>query len=180
MNWRPCHWGSCAVHFSRDFCIAMPWGKMRNIVDKQVRTIRQEIFTLNLSCYDFSYAVEKYSFNLLTFLLHLKRKGQREFEERKIRVGEIIYWFSRVHSSHLFVWYSVKCISDFQRVIYWYPDFVRTCQSIKIQRILHSTSYELVNLGRRHKALNSWNNLVILYLETLNDRQLPFHRWREN
>lgn len=79
------------MHFSRDFCITMPWGKMRNIVDKQVRTIRQEIFTLNLSCYDFSYAVEKYSFNLLTFLLHLKRKGQREFEERKIRVGEIIY-----------------------------------------------------------------------------------------
>ena len=53
----------------------MPWEKMRNIVDKQVRTIRQEIFTLNLSCYDFSYAVEKYLFNFLTFLLQLKRKG---------------------------------------------------------------------------------------------------------
>lgn len=154
----------------------MPWEKMRNIVDKQVRTIRQEIFTLNLSCYDFSYAVEKYLFNFLTFLLQLKRKGQRGFEERKITVGEMIYWFSRAHSSHLFVWYSVKYISDFQRVIYWYPDFVRTCQSIKIQRILHNSGYELVNLGRRHKALNSWNNLVILYLKTLNDRQLPFHR----
>lgn len=154
----------------------MPWAKMRNIVDKQVRTIRQEIFTLNLSCYDFSYAVEKYLFNFLTFLLQLKRKGQRGFEERKITVGEMIYWFSRAHSSHLLVWYSVKYISDFQRVIYWYPDFVRTCQSIKIQRVLHSSSYELVNLGRRHKALNNWNNLVILYLETLNDRQLPFHR----
>ena len=133
--------------FSWDFCLTMPWGKMRNIVDKQARTIRQEIFTLNLSWYDFR--------ELLILLLHLKRKGQRGFEERKITVDEMIDWFSRAHSSHLCVWYSVKYISDSQRVIYWYPDFVRTCKSVKIQRILHSSSYELVNLGRKHKALNT-------------------------